>query len=291
MSDPGGAALWLSCADFSFPRLAHGDAAQLVAMLGYPAIDVGVSASGTHVHVDQVRDDPVAAAARVRAAIGTAGIAVADVLLVVDDLASGAVNHPDPARRTQLRRVYRQTLVFAAAIGAPGLTVLPGIAWPDERWEDSLERAADELRWRLAIAREHGLGLSIEPHVNSVCETPDRVRALVGACNGLKLTVDYSHMRVLGIADEDVEPLLGHARHVHVRGARHGALQTPLRRSAIDHGRMLEALIDAGYRGYVASECIPAGGDGEHAVEDCDHLSEAAELRDLVQATSQGRPA
>ena len=75
-------------------------------------------------------------------------------------------------------------------LDAPGITMLPGTDWPGESHEDSLQRAADELRLRAAEARERGRRLSVEPHIDAVCVTPADAARVGELAPGLQLTLD-----------------------------------------------------------------------------------------------------
>ena len=50
------------------------------------------------------------------------------------------------------------------------------------------------------------------------CQHPERAAALVQAVPGLTLTLDYGHFVPRGFAAAEVDPLLQHATHFHVRG-------------------------------------------------------------------------
>ena len=112
--------------------------------------------------------------------------------------------------------------------------MIPGIDWPGETHEDSLARAGEELGRRAAEAREQGVRFSIEPGVGSVCRSPSDVLRLCELAPELELTLDYSHYVSLGFSEDEIKPLLAYTRHIHVRGATKGRLET----SAGEYGRL-----------------------------------------------------
>ena len=103
---------------------------------------------------------------------------------------------------------------------------------------------------------------------------------------GLELTLDYSHFVYQGIAESEIEALAPFARHCHVRGARQGRMQAPLRESQTDFERMVDVLGDADYDGFVGLEYVWL--DWEHCNE-CDNLSETILLRDRLREKFAGR--
>ena len=104
-----------------------------------------------------------------------------------------APNNPDAAERERGTALFRDMLELTVRLGAPGLTMVPGVDWPHEDHDSSLERAARELGMRAAESRAAGVRFSIEPHVGSVCGTPEDVARLVELAPGLELTLDYTH--------------------------------------------------------------------------------------------------
>lgn len=274
-------AIQLSCGDHSFPLLAHEQAVAAVALLGVEAIDLGLLGGGPHLRPERVREDPRGWAETVRARIDAAGLRPADVFLIPDgDFARLAPNSPNAGVRAEARALFADVLEFAARLGTPGVTTLPGVAWPGEPQGDSLARAAEELAWRAERAAAAGLRLSVEAHLGSVCPTPELALELLAAAPGVELTLDYTHFTAQGIAQERVDPLIAHARHVHVRGGRRDRVQCALHESEIDHGAIAERLVAAGYDGCLALEYIWA--EWEH-MNDCDVVSESVRLRDLLR--------
>lgn len=125
----------------------------------------------------------------------------------------------------------------------------------------SLELAARGMRPLVAIAHEGSLPLQIEPHLDSVADTPDRARTLVDLVPGLQLTLDYSHFLAQGYTPDAIHPLLPLAGHVH---ARHAAwtLQTPAAASELDFDDIYRRLRVCGYDGDLCLESPPGGGWG-----------------------------
>ncbi len=277
----------LACADDTFRLLRpHRAVLELVAALGVEGVDVFLAGNRSIVRPEDVRDDIAGAAAAIRADVAAVGLAISDVFVLPwTDLETMAPNHPDAAERERSRALFGDMLELAVRLEAPGLTILPGIEWPDD--PDSFERAVDELGWRAAEARREGLRFSVEPHVGSVVPTPDLARSLAETAPGVEMTLDYSHFVRQGLAEESADVLIPFTRHVHVRGASPARVQESIRESTLNFERILNALAAGGYDGYLTLEYVWL--QWEHCHE-CDNLAESILLRDRVRAALAGKP-
>jgi sugar phosphate isomerase/epimerase len=278
----------LACADDTFRLLRpHRAVLDLVAALGVEGVDLFLAGNRSIVRPEDVRGDLAGAAAAIRADVAAAGLAISDVFVIPwADLETMAPNHPDPTERERSRALFRDMLELAARLGAPGLTILPGIHWPGESHDDSFRRAAEELGWRAEQARGEGLRFSVEPHVGSVAETPELAVRLVEAAPGLEVTLDYSHFVRRGLPEEEADVLAPHTRHVHVRGAARQRIQAPIRESSIDFERMVGVLEAARYDGYLTLEYVWLQWE---RCDECDNLSETILLRDRLRAALTGQ--
>jgi sugar phosphate isomerase/epimerase len=278
----------LSCGDHSFPVLPHEQTVELVKMLGFDAFDLAVMGNRSHVRPEQIRDDIAGWAGRLEERIRGRGLEIADVFCIPwTDFAVMAPNNPDAGERERGTALFRDMLELTVRLGAPGLTMVPGLDFPGETHDASLARAADELGRRAEEAHARGVRFSIEPHVGSVCGTPADVARLVELAPGLELTLDYTHYVSQGFSDADVEPLVAHARHFHARGGAEGRVQCALKDSTIDYGRAVDALREAGYDGALAVEYVWI--DWERCNE-CDNISETIILRDRLKAALAHEP-
>jgi sugar phosphate isomerase/epimerase len=183
------------------------------------------------------------------------GLALCDLVVIpTQDGAPLLINDPDDERRAHARRFVLDALEFAALLEAPGVTIQPGTDWSGVPHAESLERTQSELGWCASAARERGLRLSIEPHLGSVCERPDEVLAVCESAPGLELTLDHSHFVAQGLTEASCDALIPYARHVHMRGAARGRLQTPLASSTLDHAAIVASLRASGYSGFITVE-------------------------------------
>jgi sugar phosphate isomerase/epimerase len=148
---------------------------------------------------------------------------------------------------------------------------------------DSFERSAVELEWRAQRAAGRGIVFSVEPHLGSVVETPATALRMVRRAPSLTYALDYTHYTFAGYKDAEIEPLLPHASHFHVRGAEKGRLQTPFKRNKIDFRRALKRMKSQGYKGYFALEYVWI--EWERSNE-CDNVSETILFRDHLRSIS-----
>jgi sugar phosphate isomerase/epimerase len=267
--------------------LALEQAIPLVRLLQFDGFDLVLMGDGSYVRPEEI-DDVDGWGADVKRRLDGEGLEAADVFCVPwTDFTTMAPNHPDDAEQVRGRELFRRTLDLASAVGAPGITMLPGLDWPDESHERSLGRAAEELQARAEEARQHGLGFSIEAHLGSVCHDPADALRLCALAPSLALTVDYTHFVSQGVAEADVEPLALHARHVQMRGTANGLLQAPLRHSSLDFERMVDVLRDAEYDGFITVEYIWVAWQ---RLNEIDVISETVMLRDRLNAKLRGEP-
>jgi sugar phosphate isomerase/epimerase len=271
----------LACADFTFPLLSHDHAVDLIAMLEFDGVDIGLFEARSHLWPSKEFKSPAKSGNRLRRKLAARGLRCADVFLQMDpSFIPYAINHPEEARHRRARDWFLKALDYAAAAGAKHVTALPGVYFDDEKPNESWQRTCDELAWRVGQAKGHRIVFGIEAHVGSIVPNPKAALRLVRDVPGLTLTLDYTHFTRAGLSDRAIEPLIAHASHFHARSARKGRLQTAFQHNTIDYARVLRAMRKAGYRGYVGVEYVWI--DWEHCNE-VDNLSETIQLRDFLR--------
>ncbi len=274
--------LKLACADFAFPLLPHDRVLDLIAMLEFEGVDIGLFEERSHLWPSQVFPAPTRAGKALGRKLADRGLRCADVFLqLAPNFIPYAINHPEATRRRHARESFLKTLEYAAASGAKHVTTLPGVYFDTEKPADSWQRCCDELAWRVEQASLQRIVFSIEAHVGSIVPRPKAALRLVRSVPGLTLTLDYTHFTRSGLPDSAAEPLIAHASHFHARGACKGRLQTSIQHNTIDYARVLRAMAKANYRGYVGVEYVWI--DWEHCNE-VDNLSETIQLRDFLRA-------
>lgn len=274
-------AMKLACADFTFPLLAHERALALIQFLDLEGLDLGLFGNRSHVRPEMVRQDIPMWSGVLKERIARAGLELADVFFQPwTDFTIMAVNHPDVKQRGEAEALFRDMLELARRLEAPGMTMLPGVRFGDEPESRAIHRSAEALKWRVDEAAKHGIALSVEGHLGSCVDTPEKLATLVERTPGLTLTLDYTHFISAGFADSDVESLLSHARHFHCRGATKGQIQTTFEDNAIDYPRVIRKLREIGYRGYFGIEYTWSDWQNCNRT---DNVSETIRFRDLAR--------
>lgn len=267
----------LATADFSFPLLAHDKVLDLVALLEFDGVDIGLFEGRSHLWPSREFKNASASGKRLGRKLADRGLQAADVFLQMNaDFTPMAINHPEAARRQQARNWFLKTLDYANGCGARHVTTLPGVHFNNDSWP----RACEELVWRVAQARQYRLAFGVEAHIGSLAPTPRDAARLIKSVPGLTLTLDYTHFTRNGLPDSAIEPLVKHASHFHCRGARQGRLQASFKENTIDYARVLRQMRRVGYRGYIGIEYVWV--DWEHCNE-VDNISETIQYRDFFR--------
>ena len=269
--------LKLAGADFTYPLLQHEQVFDVLAMLGYQGVDIGLFQDRSHLQPSHVLPNLAASARELGDKVRSRGLEFADIFFQASSFEDRAANHPDAEERRKSRDFFLRMLEFTLRCNAPHLTGLPGLRWDGETAETSIMRSAEELAWRAEHARQAGVIYSVEPHLGSVAPTPQAALQLVEHAPGLTLTLDYTHFTYQGIPDDEVEPLVKHASHFHARGACRGRLQAPRKENVIDYPRILREMQRVGYQGYVGIEYVWQDWERNNEV---DNISESIMLRD-----------
>jgi sugar phosphate isomerase/epimerase len=271
----------LACADFTFPLLDHDRSLDLISMLEFDGVDIGLFEGRSHLWPSRVFKQLSQSARELARKVGDRGLAVADIYLqTAVEFVSLAPNHPDAAKRRKAREMFLRTLEFAAECGSEHVSALPGVLFDSEPAQTSWGRCFDELAWRCEQAQKAKLVFGVEAHVGSIVPTPAKALRLVKNVPGLTLTLDYTHFTRAGVADSVIEPLVPHASHFHARGARKGRLQCSFKDNTIDYDRILRVMKESEYRGYLGVEYVWI--DWEHCNE-VDNLSETILWRDYFR--------
>lgn len=269
-----------SCADCTFPVLGHDKVLKLIRLLDFEGVDITLFQDRSHLMPSEVFKDTSSSALRLKEKMEESGLETADVFLQCDlDFKKKAINHPEAQVRDFVWGWYLETLKFAGGAGCRHVTVLPGAHFEEEAYEASFSRTVDELSKRLQLAGEAGIALSVEPHIGSIIDTVDKTLHLLEALPSLTLTLDYTHFAKIGLDDAVVEPLLAHAIHFHARGARKGMLQCNMNENTIDYKRLIHAMGEYSYSGYIGLEYIWTEWEDSNK---SDNISETLILRDIM---------
>ena len=167
-----------------------------------------------------------------------------------------SLNDPNPAVRQQNFDAMRGIAQFCKLAGIPGLTVLPGVDYPDRPLDQNIALAGEGLKRYTEICGEAGVMVRFEPHMESVAPTPERALALIQIAPDARVTLDYSHYVLQSIPLERIHKLIPYTGHVHVRPTRPGRLQTKFAESTVDFVDVAKRLQAAGYQHCMSIEYV-----------------------------------
>jgi len=270
-----------SCANFTFPLLTRVQMLQLLRLLEFEAIDLGLFARPTHFPLSEMLQEPRSSGLATRRELEACGLTPADVFLQIgEEPAQCSVNDPDPGVRRRNREVFAKALDFCSALGCPHMTGLPGVWHEATSCQDAIRLAQDETAWRVALARQAGMTYAVEAHVGSLLTAPDAVQQFLDAVPGLTLTLDYGHFIASGLDSQQVHPLTARASHIHVRGGCPGQLQARMADNTIDFAGIVPRLESRGYTGYYCLEYVWVDWQG---CDRADNISETLLLRGQLQ--------
>jgi sugar phosphate isomerase/epimerase len=268
----------LSVTSWSFPACSLDESWAVAQALGFQAMDVGLF-HGPALNKAQVLGDPGGAASDLAAR----GIRAANLYwLFGAGLADRALT--DPSARAANLADFAAVCRFAGTAGIPSVFVLPGVADARPKTE-AIRESATSLRALMAIANDHGVTLTVEPHVGGVLGSPAETLSLLDQVPGVKLALDYAHFACMGFTQDDIDPLAPFAGHVHLRQARPGALQAKWGEGTLDFAAMVGALRQAGYDGWLAVEYVHQA--YMNTLLD-DVLTETIRMRDAMRALGIG---
>lgn len=268
-----------SCADYTFPLLSRTQSLQLLRLLDFKFVDIGLFERNASYMASELMSAPDDFIRGVKRDLASAQIRPSDVFLQIGtEPARSSANDPDPNVRARNRQVFKQALELCTAIQCDHLTGLPGVEHGCV--EKDLALAVEEATWRVRMCKEAGVVYSIEAHIGSICSSVESTQRFLDQAKGLTLTLDYGHFVCAGEESRKVHSLLPFASHIHVRGGAHDRLQTSVADNTIDFEGMMSGLCNQGYADRLALEYVWIDWQGCNL---SDNLSETILLRRQLQ--------
>jgi len=238
----------LSVASWSFHSLTLNEASGFAEVLRIDAIDVGYFG---HPALDKAKllAEPEQYGREVAAA---SPVPIANLFHLFGDSLHerNLALPPDPQNLSDLKAA----LAFAKAAGAPSVFILPGMINPGQSRSDALAASAESLKPMVAAGQKAGIAVLVEPHIQGILESPELTEELLQKVPGLGIVLDPSHFVVFGYHQADIEPLAGHAGHVHLRQAKPGQLQAKMDEGTMNFASFFGTLRAANYDGWCSIE-------------------------------------
>lgn len=260
-----------ACHTWAFNDLTLAEALGTIARLGFRHVDIG---SGPGLNTARATANPRREAVEIHDDLEAYNLKVSDLYLMLPRISAA-----DDEKRQKDLDIFKALMPFAEALGAPGVTVSPGVAVPFDA--DARPRAVEALREMLTLAKAVGLRLSIEPHVDSLAAKPADALSLLDDVPGLEITLDWAHMICQNVHYDDVLKLLPNTRHVQLRQAARNKLQTPFEKGALDLPRIMNDLQTIDYKGVVCIEYMNM--PGWHGMMTVNAPREITRLRDALR--------
>jgi sugar phosphate isomerase/epimerase len=272
--------LEFGCHTWALNDLTLPEALGTIARLGFRYVDIG---SGPHLNTTRAAENPTGLAAEIRADLELFNLQLSDLYLL-----HPRISLADESKRQNDIDLFKALLPFAVALKTPGITLSPGLTHPAEDVE-AHDRTVAALREMVKAAAAVKLPLSIEPHMDSMAQTPEQTLKLLNEVPGLKLTLDWAQFVCQDVFFDDIAALIPQARHIQLRQAARAQLQLPLERGRIDLKKLVKALAAAAYGGVLSIEFMNQ--PGWHGMETVNPIAEAVKLRDALRTARDAQPA
>lgn len=263
----------LSATAWSFPQLTLKEIIGVLKALGINSVDIGLFYNSALSRDRLLNDGKAYAQELLDLDIDFANL----YYLLGDGLAER--NLADGKSLKENIEDFKKLMPFLKTAKIPSIMLLPGVLNKGQNRQDALKETVISLKELLPIAKANDVILTIEPHVHSYLESPTLVLELLEQVS-VKLTLDYAHFVALGYRQEEIDKLLPHAAHIHLRQARAGALQAKLEQGTINFPAVLASLKEQNYKGYLSIEYVHQ--DYMNTLYD-DVLTETVKMRDLVR--------
>jgi sugar phosphate isomerase/epimerase len=266
--------LQFSCHSWGFNDVTLVEALGTIARLGFRYVDIG---TGSHLNTARATA-PATREAMLKEVLNDLdmfNLQVADVYLMLPRISAD-----DETKRDTDIKVFKALLPFIKLMNAKGITVSSGLVHPPEDVE-AFERTVSALRDMLEAAQKAGLPLSIEPHLDSMAQTPAQAHQLLQKVEGLQITLDWAHMVCQKAKPADIVSLLPHTRHVQLRQAAPNKLQTPYDKGKIEFAEVWKELQNHQYQGFISIETLQTL--NWHGTMKVNNTTESALLRDKLR--------
>ncbi len=174
------------------------------------------------------------------------------------------LSDPDPGVREKSLAGVAASIETAAALGADTVLVVPAVVTPDVTYEEAWERSADSMSCVLPLAEKRKIVLGVENVWNMFLLSPLEFAGYVDGFGSEYVAAyfDVGNIVAYGYPDHWIRTLGERIGKVHLKGfdaAKHAFVQ--LLDGTIDWPRVMAALRDVGYDGWLTAELGPEGPD------------------------------
>ena len=242
----------LGYSTWGMPKIGIDQAVDTVAGLGYDGIEVTVL-PGWSTAIDTL---DAAERKRIIGLINAKGLTLSAIAGHASLLENDPQEHA--ANVARLKAAIDLAVDWAQDGRIPFVNTLSGGRTAD--W-DALHRTfAERLGPIVEYAASRGVILAMEPHVDGLVDTPERMITILNLVNSptLKVNFDISHFDILGMpTEESVNALVPYSVHTHVKDQRGRYPDYKFMvpgTGDFDYVRYLRAMQAAGYDGFINAE-------------------------------------
>jgi L-ribulose-5-phosphate 3-epimerase len=174
------------------------------------------------------------------------------------------LSDPDPAIREESIHCIAQSIDTAVYLGADTVLIVPGVVNQDVSYEQAFEISKKSISEILPYAEKHKIYLGIENVWNRFLLSPMEFADYVDSfnCEFIKAYFDVGNIVAYGYPEQWIRSLGSRIIKIHVKGFHKDNHQfTGLLEGTIEWHRVMRALKDIGYNGYITAELGVGDGD------------------------------
>ena len=262
--------LQLGCCSQNFRGLNLDECVRLTTGMGFKYVNIGAFGEDFPVPPLKILADPVKTGREIREVCANYGAVPVEFFIcsvVIGDGSRVQPNDPEESRRRAMLEAFRKVCECGVEAGLSHIMGVPGELAANNAPDHGMSISLDTLPKMQEIAKEAGIGFTIEPHTGSLLTSPDAVLVMLRKLPGLTLSLDYSHFIGAGFKPEDLIALHAFAQHIHAKPARNTVPKCLFYDGDDYYEVLLKDLLDRHWEGIIAMECmypVPAPGLLEH---------------------------
>lgn len=233
---------------FSTPALDLAGMLAVAQRYGYDGIEPRLDANHAH-GIEVALSAPQRAAIRVQ--VAASGVTLACL--------ATSLSYADPAKTDAMRAQTRERIDLAGDLGVKAIRVFGGQIPAGVSREQAVDLLVSSLSAVADQAARRGVTLCLETH-DDWCD-PKQVAEVLGRVNHPAIAANWDVMHPvrtkLATIDASFERLQPWIRHLHIHdGSGEGITLVPIGEGIVDHRRVVERLLAAGYTGFISGEWI-----------------------------------
>ena len=222
----------------------------IISDLGFRELDLLLVTGWAHLGLDELADHYAAVCRRVDKLLHQHNLSIAAVnakySVRLEDVSAAQV------RQRELDAMFRFMKDFDVRRVSIQPTLTHDVAYLDRTWDASIREAVRQQEYAL----EHGLLMSMEPHIMSSVCTNAALQRVLSLYPDFRWTCDPSHLLHSGEPMDTLGYLARQTAVAHLRDARKDHLFVPFGEGHLDVPFMIASLQAAGYDGPVVLEYL-----------------------------------